>query len=63
MENATVEKMVKITLILLIIKQKQSITTKPTKKKIQKTMQEDYRNLSEDEKTFKEIMPTMKIKV
>ena len=32
-------------MILLKIKQKQKLVTKPTKKKIQKSLQEYYRNL------------------
>ena len=37
-------------MILLKIKQKQKLITKPTKKKIQKRLREYYRNIPEEKK-------------
>ena len=40
-------------MILLKIKQKQKLITKPTKKKIQKRLREYYRNIPEEKKILK----------
>ena len=63
MKITLLKKRYKIIITLLIIKQKKRIITKPVNKKMQKGLQEYYRNLSEDEKFKKQIMLTIEIEI